>query len=186
MSEAVQYLTKEVVKNLNDCIVVLDTETTGFSKYKDRIVEFGALKLKQGHVIDEMNVLINPKIEIPQRVIDVHGITNEMVKDKPSEEFYVPQIINFLKDSVYIVGHNVSFDIGFLEEMFKRQGYLLNCEYIDTLKFARIIYSKVPIHKLGELADYLNIKVEVTHRALDDVKTTTELLRYLTYEVMKY
>ena len=59
MSEAVQYLTKEVVKNLNDCIVVLDTETTGFSKYKDRIVEFGALKLKQGHVIDEMNVLIN-------------------------------------------------------------------------------------------------------------------------------
>ena len=58
MSEAVQYLTKEVVKNLNDCIVVLDTETTGFSKYKDRIVEFGALKLKQGHVIDEMNVLI--------------------------------------------------------------------------------------------------------------------------------
>ena len=115
MSEAVQYLTKEVVKNLNDCIVVLDTETTGFSKYKDRIVEFGALKLKQGHVIDEMNVLINPKIEIPQRVIDVHGITNEMVKDKPSEEFYVPQIINFLKDSVYIVGHNVSFDIGLLE-----------------------------------------------------------------------
>ena len=186
MSEAVQYLTKEVVKNLNDCIVVLDTETTGFSKYKDRIVEFGALKLKQGRVIDEMNVLINPKIEIPQRVIDVHGITNEMVKDKPSEEFYVPQIINFLKDSVYIVGHNVSFDIGFLEEMFKRQGYLLNCEYIDTLKFARKIYSKAPSHKLGELADYLNIKVEVTHRALDDVKTTTELLRYLTYEVMKY
>lgn len=186
MSESVKYLTKEVVKELNDCIVVLDTETTGFSKYKDRVVEFGAMKLKKGKVIDELSFLINPEMTIPQKVIDVHGITNEMVLNEPNEKFYVPKIIEFLKDCVYIVGHNVSFDVGFLEEMFKRSGYCLDCEYIDTLKFARKMYPKLTSHKLIDLAEYLNIHIKTSHRALADVETTVELLRHLTYEVMKY
>lgn len=185
MSSPIIRLDKEIVKELNGCIVVLDTETTGFSKYKDRIVEFGAIKLIQGKPVDTIEFLINPTFEIPQRVIDVHGITNEMVRGKPDETFYIPKLIEFIKDSSLLVGHNVSFDIGFLEEMFKRSGYGLNCSYLDTLKFAREIFPQSPNHKLTTLADYLNLPVSNAHRALSDVETTIHLLRHLAYQVNK-
>ena len=185
-SKGVQSLTKDVIKELNNTIVVLDTETTGFSQYNDRIVEFGAIKLVGGKPVDSMSILINPRMSIPQKATEVHGITNEMVFDKPSEEYYVPKIIEFISGASYLVGHNVSFDIRFLEETFKRCGYSLTCEYIDTLKFAKTIFSKAPNHQLGTLANYLGIEVKDSHRALADVETTVMLLRHLAYQVMKY
>lgn len=185
-SKSVEHLTKDVVRELNNTIVVLDTETTGFSQYKDRIVEFGAIKLVGGKPVDSMSVLINPRMFIPEKATDVHGITNEMVADKPSEEFYVPKIIEFISDASYLVGHNVSFDIRFLEETFKRCGYSLTCEYIDTLKFAKTFFRRAPNHQLGTLAEYLGIEVKESHRALADVETTVMLLRHLAYQVMKY
>lgn len=186
MTSSVPYLTKEVIKELNKTIVVLDTETTGFSPYNDRIIEFGAIKLVNGREIERMNVLINPSMKIPIQSTKVHGITDDMVKDKPTEDYYISQIINLFKDASYLVGHNVSFDIRFLEQMFLRNGYTLNCEYIDTLKFARKFYPKAPNHKLTGLAEYLKIDVKDAHRALADVETTIWLLRHLAYQVMKY
>ena len=137
MNKKVEHLTKDVINRMNNTIVVFDTETTGFSRYNDRIVEFGALKLKNGIVIDQLEFLINPTFEMRQEVIDVHGITNEMLVNQPDERYYAPKIADFFKDAVYLVAHNASFDIGFIEEMFRRCGYELNCEYIDTLFFAR-------------------------------------------------
>lgn len=186
MTSSVPYLTKNVVKELNKTIVVLDTETTGFSPYKDRIIEFGAIKLVDGREVDRVSFLINPCMDIPAQSTRVHGITNEMVKDKPDESFYISKIIELFKDASYIVGHNVSFDIRFLEQMFIRNGYCLNCEYIDTLKFARKFYPKAPNHKLTGLAEYLKIDVKDAHRALADVETTVWLLRHLAYHVMKH
>lgn len=185
LSTSVKYLTKDVVKELNNTIVVLDTETTGFSPYNDRIVEFGAIKLIGGKHVENMSVLINPRMTIPQKVIDVHGITNEMVANEPSEEYYVPKIVDFIQGASYLVGHNVSFDIRFIEEMFKRNGYYLNCEYIDTLKFAKTFFPQSPNHKLTTLAEYLKIDVKDAHRALADVETTVWLLRHLAYQVIK-
>ena len=185
VSKSVEKLTKGIVAELNDTIVVLDTETTGFSQYKDRIVEFGAIKLTGGKVVDTMSILINPRMDIPQSAISVHGITNKMVENEPDEEYYLPKIINFINGASYIVGHNVSFDIRFLEQLFKRYGYSFDCEYIDTLKFAKQFYPNALNHKLTTLAEYLNIDIKEAHRALADVETTVWLLRYLAYEVMQ-
>ncbi len=185
MTTSVPYLTKAVVHELNKTIVVLDTETTGFSPYNDRIIEFGAIKLVGGKEVERMGILINPCMRIPSQSTKVHGITDDMVKDKPTEDYYISKIIELFKDASYIVGHNVSFDIRFLEQMFLRNGYTFNCEYIDTLKFARKFYPKAPNHKLTGLAEYLNIEVKDAHRALADVETTVWVLRHLAYHVMK-
>lgn len=185
MSRRVSMINKGVIKELNDTIVVLDVETTGFSKYKDRIVELGAIKLQNGRKIDELNILINPCMVIPDKVISVHGITNEMVKNKPDETFYVPDILKFLNGVSYIVAHNANFDIGFIEEMFKRNGYLFDCDYIDTLEASKSLIYGSDSYKLVDLAKFLNINVDVSHRALADVETTVMLLRHLAYRVMK-
>ena len=185
MSKSVEFLTKDVVKKLNNTIVVLDTETTGFSQYRDRIVEFGAIKLINGREVDSMSILINPGIHIPEDVVKVHGINDRMVQDEPFEDYFVPKIADFIRGASYLVGHNASFDIRFLEQMFLRNGYQLDCEYIDTLKFAKKIFNRAPNHKLTTLAEYLNIEVKDAHRALADVETTVWVLRHLAYQVMK-
>lgn len=185
MSKSVEYLTKDIVKELNETIVVLDTETTGFSPYNDRIVEFGAIKLINGKKVDSMSILINPRMHIPKRVVEVHGIDDSMVENEPSEEYFLPKIAEFINGSSYLVGHNVSFDIRFIEQMFIRNGYSFDCEYIDTLKFAKKIFPKSPNYKLTTLAEYLSIEVKDAHRALADVETTVWLLRHLAYQVMK-
>lgn len=173
--------TKRTVEELNDTIVILDLETTGFSKYNDRIVEFGAIKMKNSKIVEEMSVLINPGFLIPESVIEVHGINNKMVEGKPTEEYYVPKIKEFIKDSKYIIGHNVSFDVGFIEEMFSRNGEYLKCTYIDTMKFVRRLYKGLENYKLGTVAKYFGIEVKVAHRALADVMTTLELLKIIAY-----
>lgn len=185
MNKKVEYLTKDVINRMNNTIVVFDTETTGFSRYNDRIVEFGALKLKNGIVVDKLECLINPTFEMRQEVIDVHGITNDMVANQPDERYFAPKIAEFFKDAVYLVAHNASFDIGFIEEMFRRCGYELNCEYIDTLFFARRMLNSYS-NKLCDLAKFLNIPVTTSHRALADVETTVELLRHLAYRANNY
>jgi DNA polymerase III epsilon subunit family exonuclease len=185
LSKSVEFLTKDVVRELNNTIVVLDTETTGFSQYRDRIVEFGAIKLVNGKQVDSMSILINPGRHIPDSVVKVHGIDDKMVQDEPFEDYYAPKIAEFLRGASYIVGHNVAFDIRFLEQMFLRNGYSFDCEYIDTLKFAKKIFKKAPDYKLTTLAKYLNIEIKDAHRALADVETTVWVLRHLAYQVMK-
>ena len=133
-----------------------------------------------------MSVLINPRMHIPSSSSSVHGIIDTMVANEPTEEYYAPKIADFLSDASLIVGHNVSFDVRFLEQMFIRNNLVFNYKYLDTLKFAKTIFNRAPNHKLTTLAEYLNIEVKDAHRALADVETTVWLLRHLAYQVMKY
>ena len=174
--EKVRMLTDTVLDRLDGPVVVLDTETTGFNAYKDRIIEFAAVKLLRGREVEHMSELINPMMPIPQSASAVNHITNEMVAGKETEAYFAPKIFNFLKNVNYIVGHNVGFDIRFIEAMFRRNGLFLDGEYIDTLDQARLLYPDAPNHKLGTLAEFLRLRVEDAHRALSDVHTTVELL----------
>lgn len=183
--KAISSLDKSFIPELNKKIVVLDIESTGFSPTNDRIVEFGAVKLENGKPIDSMSVLINPEKQMHYKVIEVHNITNEMVADKPTERYYAPIIYKFLEDCDYIVGHNVNFDLNFIENTFQRNGLDMKFKYIDTLELAKKIYLNAPNYKLDTLAEYLGIKIKDAHRALADVETTVWLLRYMAYEVMK-
>ena len=177
-------ITKSVLEDLNKTIVVLDVETTGFHRQRDRIIEFGAIKLSGGNIVDKMSILINPGFPIPYTASRVNNIFDDMVADREQESFYLSDIYNFLKDALIIVGHNISFDLDFIEEMFRRNGYEFKCSCLDTLDFARVLYNS-PNYKLGTLAEYLGIEVTDAHRALADVETTVMLLRFICYDYVK-
>ena len=149
---------------------VLDLETTGFSPITEKITEIGMMKIKNGEVIDEFECFVNPEKPIPQRVIDVTHITDDMVKDAETIDKIIPKIIEFMGDDV-LVAHNAKFDMSFLQHNFEKYGYDFNYTYIDSLPLARAMFPDFKKFKLGILAEKLGIQVDVAHRALDDVKT---------------
>ena len=167
-------------QSIDTTYCVLDLETTGLSAKTEKITEIGIMKVKNGEVLEEFCEFVNPEKPIPQRVQEITNITDDMVKDAPTIEEMFPKVLEFIKGTV-LVAHNATFDIGFLKTIAKDLGYEFNFTYVDTLPLARKLYPELKKHKLGKIAEYLKIKVEVAHRALDDVDTTVKVLR----EMMK-
>ena len=157
---------------------VLDLETTGFSPRTEKITEIGIMKIKDGKVLEEFSCFVNPEKPIPQRVVEVTNITDEMVKDAETIEKVFPKMLEFIKGTV-LVAHNAKFDIGFLKYVAKDLGYEFDFTYIDTLSLAKDVFPHLKKYKLGKIADELGIKVEVAHRALDDVDTTVKVFKVM-------
>ena len=160
---------------------VLDLETTGFSATNDRITEIGIMKVKNKEVIDEFSCFVNPERHIPERVTEVTNISDDMVKDAETIEKVFPKMLEFLGDQneTVIVAHNANFDVGFLKQNAKRLGYDFNYSYLDTLSLAKDLFPDYKKYKLGKIAENLGIKVEVAHRALDDVDTTVKVFNIM-------
>ena len=157
---------------------VLDLETTGISITTEKITEVGIMKVKNGEVIDEFEIFVNPEKPIPQRVVEVTNITDEMVKDAETIDKVFPKILEFVGDSI-IVAHNASFDVGFLKHNAKLLGHEFNNTYIDTLPLAKDLFPDLKKYKLGKIADSLGIEVDVAHRALADVDTTVKVFNVM-------
>ena len=155
-------------RNLTDCTYVcFDLETTGLSIKYDRITEFGAVKIKNGFVIDRLDILINPEKEIPHDIEVKTNITNEMVKDKPTINEVLPEILEFFGDAI-IVSHNIEFDYGMLKEAIKRRGFgTFEYPAIDTLALSRYVYPENVSHSLGSLCKRLEVAYDEdsAHRA---------------------
>ena len=149
---------------------VFDLETTGFSHITEKITEIGIIKIKNGEVIDTFECFVNPEKPIPPEVVEVTHITDDMVKDAETIDKIMPKVLEFMGDSV-LVAHNADFDIGFMKYNCEQLGLPFNHTHIDTLRLAKAIFPEFTRYKLGSIADKLGIKVEVAHRALDDVKT---------------
>ncbi len=157
---------------------ILDIETTGLSYRTEKITEFGAIKVKNGEIIDTFECFVNPEKPIPYEVIKVTHITDDMVRDAETIEQVLPKFLDFIGDDV-LVAHNANFDIGFIRHFAELQGYKLDNTYIDTLALARDMFPEYKRHKLGLIADNLGIRVEVAHRALDDVKTLVKVFNVM-------
>ena len=165
-------------QDIDTTYCVLDLETTGLSFRTEKITEIGVMKVQNGEVLDEFSCFVNPEKPIPQKVVEVTNITDEMVKDAETIDIVMPKLLDFLGDSV-LVAHNADFDIGFLKYNAKELGYELNNTYIDTLRLAKDLFPDYKKYKLGIIAENLGIKVEVAHRALDDVDTTVKVFRVM-------
>ena len=165
-------------QSIDTTYCVLDLETTGFSFRTEKITEVGIMKVKNGEVIDEFSCFVNPEKPIPQRVVEVTNITDDMVKDAETIDKVMPKILEFVGDSV-LVAHNADFDIGFLKYNAKNLGLSLENTYLDTLRLAKDLFPNYKKYKLGKIAENLGIKVEVAHRALDDVDTTVKVLNVM-------
>ncbi len=155
---------------------VFDLETTGISHLTEKITEVGIIKIKNGEVIDTFECFVNPEKPIPKEVVEVTHITDEMVKDADTIDKVMPKVLEFMKDSV-LVAHNADFDIGYMKYNCEQLGLPFEFTHIDTLRLAKAIFPEFTKYKLGIIAEKLGIKVDVAHRALDDVKTLVAVFK---------
>lgn len=157
-----------------DEFVVFDIETTGLSRDKCEITEIGAVKIKNGEVIDRFSSFVDPKVHIPEDITKLTGITDEMVKGAPDTEAVLKSFADFVGDAC-IVAHNASFDMGFIREKGKKFGLAFANDVLDTLAVARILLPELKKHKLNILADYFGIPLQ-HHRAVNDAEATAQIL----------
>ncbi|MDI6641427.1 MAG: single-stranded-DNA-specific exonuclease RecJ [Elusimicrobiota bacterium] len=169
-----QGLVMSYEKYFNKEFVVVDIETTGLHPLFDEIVEIAAIKIKNFVPIDKFYSLIKPNRKIPKSVIEIHGITDDMVANAPSIVDVLPKFIEFVGSST-IVAHNSSFDIGFIRHYVKkylRQSF--DNTVIDTLSLSRGFFP-FRSHALGSLMRDLGLEFEREHRALDDTLSTLKV-----------
>lgn len=157
-----------------DEFVVFDIETTGLNPYSDDIIEIGAVKIKNGEIVDRYNQLINPGREISEFTTNLTSITNEDLADKPSFEQIKDDFYNFIKGTI-LVAHNAEFDIGFIKRKYSNYGVYIDNPYADTLKISRYTLTDLKRHKLDIVAERLGVNLQNHHRAVDDANATAEI-----------
>ena len=162
-----------------DTYVVVDLETTGFSPLVDEIIEFGAILVVDGNVVDEFSSLANPGKEIEPNIVRITGITNRALSEAPPVYEVLPEFLAFIGDYP-IVGHNISFDVNFLYDCAMRYcGHGIHNDFIDTARLARRSIQNLPNHKLCTLLNYFGIENKHAHSAYCDAQCTYELYERL-------
>ncbi len=174
VDDLTEIVVREKGQTLDGEYVVFDIETTGFSSVKNDIIEIGAVKVKDGAIVDRFSTFVNPKTPIPFEIINLTGITDEMVLDAPTIDEVLPKFLDFAQDTV-LVAHNAEFDMGFMEEKCKKYGVDMTSTYLDTLALARVLLPTLSKYKLNVLAKALGISLENHHRAVDDAGATAEI-----------
>lgn len=169
--------------------ISLDVETTGLSTEYDRIIEIAAIKFSDCRDVETFNTLINPKRKIPDKATAINGISNDMVKNKPTIYQILPELLQFIGDCP-IIAHNVMFDIGFIKNTCKRRfkddNYWIENQLIDTVKLSREMFPELSNHKLDSVIKHLNLDIKNRHRALDDAYASAQIyLEYLQYNKIK-
>jgi DNA polymerase-3 subunit epsilon len=162
------------------CFAVIDVETTGGSPATAALTEIAAAKYQGGECVGELQSLVDPGCSVPPLISLLTGITDAMVVDAPPVSSVLPSLLEFVRGSV-IVGHNIGFDLSFLDAALDDNGYgpLANTT-VDTLALARrLVRPDVPNCKLRTLAAALRLEHLPSHRALDDVRATADLLHRL-------
>ena len=170
--------------------VVFDLETTGLSPINNEITEIGAVKVIDGKISDTFEMLVKPNQKISQKITDITGITNEMIKDKPPIEEVLPKFIEFI-GGLPLVAHNIEFDYGFLCENYNR---VYKKEFKRkkscTMKMYRKWYKEqydenAPCAKLGDVVlellgneEYLSY-LSNSHRGLNDAEFTQKVYENL-------
>src|SRR5215211_2734829 len=148
-------------------IVTIDIETTGLNEERDAIIEIGAIRFKGRRVEDEWSSLINPNRHIPEFISGLTGISDAEVRNAPRFPAVAAALGAFVGDAP-IIGHNVRFDLGFLQ----RAGLFQYNEVIDTYELASVLMPTASRYNLGALGKQLGILLPATHRALDDARVT--------------
>ncbi len=148
-------------------IVALDIETTGLDPLRDAIIEIGAVKYDGSQIVDRWQSLINPQRMIPAPITQLTGITNEMVRDAPPIKAVIQQFADFVGD-LPVMGHNVRFDLGFLNihTSFERN------PVVDTFEIAAVLLPSAPRYSLSALVDTLQVSNLQPHRAQEDADAT--------------
>ncbi|MGN0415722.1 MAG: PolC-type DNA polymerase III [Agathobacter sp.] len=157
---------------------VIDLEMTGLDVKKDKVIEIGAVKVRGGIVVDTFGTLVDSKADIPERVTELTGITNEMAAGGMPEDEAMERLAAFIGEDA-IVGHNVTFDYRFVKQWAVNRKLPLELAAFDTLQLARILLPKESSKKLENLCEFFGIERKNAHRALDDALETQQVFECL-------
>ncbi len=171
-------------RSLDGEFIVFDLETTGLSAVSERITEIGAVRYKNHEITDNFNTFVNPEMPIPPKITELTGITDEMVKDAPSELEAVKMFLDYCGEKPVFIAHNASFDISFMAAACERCGIEFEPVYIDTVPLARALHPSLKNHKLDTVAEYLEIPPFEHHRACDDALALAQIV-HKEFELLK-
>ena len=161
-------------QNLTDEFVIFDLETTGLNREINKIIEIGAVKIKNGEIIDRFSAFVNPKEKLKQEIINLTGITDDMLENEPEENVILPNFFEFFGNCV-LVAHNAKFDMGFIKKWAERNGKIVENTVLDTVGVSRTLFPDMAKHTLNVLAKKLNVSLENHHRAVDDAEATAHI-----------
>jgi len=160
--------------------VVVDLETTGAKTPPCRITEIGAYRVSQGQIVAEFQTLVNPETQIPPFIVNLTGITNQMVKDAPRFAEVAPLWLDFAGDAV-LVAHNASFDVRFLNHELSRvfPGQRMANSNLCTVVLSRRIFPGLLNYRLQTVAEHFSITISNRHRAAGDALATAEIFLHV-------
>lgn len=161
-------------RRITDELIVFDLETTGTSATNDRIIEIGAVKLRNLEIVDRLDTFVNPHCEITEFISNLTKITNEMVENAPDEEAALKQFLDFCGENPVLIAHNSRFDTGFINSAIKRCGFDFNYSQIDTVPMARAMLPELKNHKLNNVAEHFGFDFN-HHRGCDDAEVLAKI-----------
>lgn len=153
-----------------DEYVAFDLETTGLSSANDRIIEIGAVVMKNGEELDRFQTFVDPQRPLEKKIVELTGITDEMLKGAPKIEEVLPEFLKFVNGRV-LVAHNSDFDTGFIRAACARQGLPYTYTAADTLILSQNMLPQLNKFKLDIVSNALSLPDFNHHRAADDAVT---------------
>lgn len=169
MDDLVESVKGDADTGFDGTFICFDIETTGLSAARDKITEIGAVKVENGVITDTFSTFANPEMPIPQKITQLTGITDDMVKDAPSQSEAVSAFLEFAGDNV-LVAHNARFDTSFIAKACEDMGREYNYTSIDTVAISRAILTDIKNCKLDTVAKFLRLGDFNHHRATDDAE----------------
>lgn len=157
--------------------VAFDIETTGLNPKFDKIIEIGAVRIRDGEVAEIFSSFVNPARSLPERIVELTGIQDSDVKEAPYMEDILDAFLAFLGDDV-LLGHNLLFDYSFVKKAAVNHKKTFEKSGIDTLRIAKRFLNDLASRNLGYLCEYYHIELEA-HRALNDAVAAHELYQIL-------
>lgn len=168
--------------------VAFDLETTGLSSRHDAIIEFGAVRIRDGLIVERFQTFINPKRKLPEKIRELTGIKDEMLIHAPSLDEVMPVILNFIQDSI-LVAHNATFDVGFINQYLDSRGKQpLENGYIDTMNLAKCLYPTNKSYALGAVSRSFGIDYDenVAHRGDYDAEVVGNVFIHMMSQIITH
>lgn len=166
---------------MRNSYIALDLETTGLKPETDHILEIGAVKVEEGEVTGTFSTFVDCGISIPPFITELTGITGEMVRGGPTLKQALEAFLAFSGEEA-LLGHNLTFDYGFVKQNASALGIPYERKGMDTLKIARCCLPGLPKKSLDQVSAYYGIPQEQHHRALDDALTAARIYERLKEE----